>query len=131
MDHAYSDQMNGLCGNEDVGQMSAWYILSAMGFHPVSPVNGIYIIGSPLFDEVTFQLDTQYYKGGTFTVRARNNSPKNAYIQSATLNGKPLDRAWLRHSEVVSGGVLEVVMGSTPNEAWGATQLPPATFPGL
>jgi putative alpha-1,2-mannosidase len=96
-----------------------------------SPVDGIYVIGSPLFEEVTLQLDSRYYKGGEFTVRARNNSAKNMYIQSAALNGKPLDRAWLRHSEIVAGGILEVLMGSSPNEAWGAApdQLPPSHFP--
>ena len=131
MDHAYGAGVSGLCGNEDVGQMSAWYILSAIGFHPVSPVDGIYIIGSPLFDEVTLKLDSHYYHGGTFTVKARNNSAQNMYVQSATLNGKPLNRAWLRHSEVVAGGVLELVMGPVPNERWGSApdELPPRNFP--
>ena len=125
MDHAYGIHVNGLCGNEDVGQMSAWYILSAIGLHPVSPVDGIYIIGSPLFDKVTIHLDRNYYKGHTFAVVTRNNSAQNLYVQSAQLNGKPLDRAWLRHSEIVNGGVLELVMGPTPNEQWGIGQLPP------
>jgi predicted alpha-1,2-mannosidase len=131
MDHAYGAGVNGLCGNEDVGQMSAWYILSAIGFHPVSPVDGIYIIGSPLFDEVTFKLDPHYYHGKTFTVKTRNNSAQNIYVQSATLNGKPLDRAWLRHSEVVAGGTLELVMGANPNLGWGSApdELPPRNFP--
>ncbi len=131
MDHAYGAGVKGLCGNEDVGQMSAWYILSAIGFHPVSPVDGIYIIGSPLFDEVTLQLDPRYYKGGTFTVRTRNNSAQNCYVQSATLNGKPLQRAWLRHAEVAAGGTLELVMGPQPNTSWGSApaELPPRNFP--
>jgi predicted alpha-1,2-mannosidase len=128
MDHAYGAGVKGLCGNEDVGQMSAWYILSALGFHPVSPVDGIYIIGSPLFDEATIRLDPRYQSGASFTVRTRNNSAQNVYVQSATLNGKPLDRAWLRHGEVVAGGTLELVMGPQPNEAWGAQQLPPRNF---
>jgi predicted alpha-1,2-mannosidase len=131
MDHAYGPGVKGLCGNEDVGQMSAWYILSAIGFHPVSPVDGVYIIGSPLFDEVTIKLDSHYYTGKTFTVKTRNNSAENVYVQSATLNGRPLNRAWLRHGEVVAGGTLELVMGPKPNESWGSApdELPPRNFP--
>jgi len=128
MDHAYGSGVKGLCGNEDVGQMSAWYILSAIGFHPVSPVDGIYIIGSPLFDQVRIRLDAQYYPGRDFTVRAHNNSALNIYIQSAKLNGMPLDRAWITHAEIVGGGTLEFAMGPTPNKEWGAAaeQLPPS-----
>ena len=128
MDNAYGGGVKGLCGNEDVGQMSAWYILSAMGFHPVSPVDGVYVIGSPLFDRVTVRLDPRYYPGGAFTVVARNNSAQNVYVQSAKLNGQPLDRAWIRHAEIVRGGTLEFVMGSTPNRDWGAApgQRPPS-----
>ncbi len=127
MDNAYGSGVKGLCGNEDVGQMSAWYILSAIGFHPVSPVDGIYIIGSPLFDRVSIRLDPHYYKGREFTVLARENSAQNIYIQSAKLNGKPLARAWITHAEIVQGGKLEFVMGPTPNKEWGsaADQLPP------
>jgi putative alpha-1,2-mannosidase len=111
--------------------MSAWYILSAIGFHPVSPVDGVYIIGSPLFDEVTIKLDSRYYAGKTFTVKTRHNSAQNIYVLSATLNGKPLNRAWLRHSEVVAGGTLELAMGASPNESWASApdQLPPRNFP--
>lgn len=128
MDHAYGSGVKGLCGNEDVGQMSAWYVLSALGFHPVSPVDGIYIIGSPLFDKVTVRLDPRYYPGKSFTVVARNNAAENFYVQSATLNGRPLERAWIKHSEIVAGGTLEFMMGSQPNKAWGAgpEQLPPS-----
>ena len=128
MDNAYGSGVKGICGNEDVGQMSAWYILSAIGFHPVSPVDGIYIIGSPLFDEVNIRLDPHYYKGREFTVLARNNSAQNIYIQSAKLNGKTLARAWITHAEIVQGGKLEFIMGSAPNKEWGsaANQLPPS-----
>lgn len=131
MDHAYGPGVKGLCGNEDVGQMSAWYILSAAGIHPVSPVDGIYVIGSPLFEETTFKLDPRYYSGRTFTIRANDNSPENIYVQSATLNGKSLKRAWLRHSEVAAGGVLELKMGPKVNEKWGSSmeELPPRNFP--
>jgi predicted alpha-1,2-mannosidase len=129
-EHAYGTGVAGLCGNEDVGQMSAWYVLSAIGLHPVSPVDNVFIIGSPIFDQATLRLDKRYYQGRSFTVLARNNSLRNVYIQSARLNGKPLDRAWLRHSEIVSGGKLELVMGPNPNEAWGSApaQLPPRNF---
>ena len=128
MENAYGTGVKGLCGNEDVGQMSAWYILSAIGFHPVSPVDGVYIIGSPLFDEVSIRLDPKYYAGHDFTVIAHDNSAKNIYIQSAKLNGKPLARAWIKHAEIVGGGTLEFVMGPTPNKNWGvaAAQLPPS-----
>ncbi len=127
MEHAYGPGVKGLCGNEDVGQMSAWYLLSAMGFHPVSPVDGIYIIGSPLFDKVSVRLDPHYYKGGSFTVVAHHNSTKNFYVQSARLNGRRLERAWLRHDEIVSGGTLELEMGPEPNKQWGSApkNLPP------
>jgi predicted alpha-1,2-mannosidase len=127
MDHAYGPGIKGLCGNEDVGQMSAWYILSAMGLHPVTPVDGVYIIGSPLFKKVTVRLNPKYHKGKTFTVIAANNSAENIYIQSAKLNGKPLDRAWLRYDEIVAGGNLELEMAATPNKSWGAApdELPP------
>ena len=128
MEHAYGSGVKGLCGNEDVGQMSAWYILSAIGFHPVSPVDGVYLIGSPLFDRVSIRLDPKYYAGGSFTVVARNNSAKNVYIQSARLNGQPLNRAWLRHAEIVAGGTLELEMGAEPNKSWGvgADNQPPS-----
>jgi len=127
MDHAYGPGIKGLCGNEDVGQMSAWYILSALGLHPVTPVDGVYIIGSPLFKKVTIRLDPKYQKGKSFTVSAANNSAENIYIQSAKLNGKPLDRAWLRYEEVASGGKLELQMSATPNQNWGSApdELPP------
>jgi predicted alpha-1,2-mannosidase len=127
MDNAYGPGVKGLCGNEDVGQMSAWYLLSAVGLHPVSPVDGIYIIGSPLFPKVTVRLDPKYHKGKQFTVVAHDNSPKNAYIQSAKLNGQELNRAWLTYDEITGGGTLEVVMGSEPNENWASRpeNLPP------
>jgi putative alpha-1,2-mannosidase len=93
----------------------------------VCPGDGIYILGSPLFDKATIRLDAKWYSGGSFTILARNNSAKDCYIQSATLHGKPLHRAWIRHSEIVAGGRLELVMGSEPNQNWGtgAEQLPP------
>ncbi|MDR0843785.1 MAG: GH92 family glycosyl hydrolase [Tannerella sp.] len=127
-ENAYDIGVYGLKGNEDVGQMSAWYILAAMGFHPVNPAEDTYIIGSPLFDKVTLRLDPAYYTGKEFVIKAHNNSPENVYIQSATLNEKPLSRAWLLHSEIVAGGTLEFQMGPTPNKEWGVGEenLPPS-----
>ncbi|WP_263353799.1 GH92 family glycosyl hydrolase [Acidicapsa acidisoli] len=125
--NAYHDDVNGICGNDDVGQMSAWYVLGALGFYPVCPGDGIYVLSSPLFPKATLNLDKHYYKGAKFTIIARNHSSKNSYIQSARLNGKPLSRAWIRHSEIAAGGQLEYVMSSEPNLSWGTSDqdLPP------
>jgi predicted alpha-1,2-mannosidase len=119
----YSDKPDGLSGNEDCGQMSAWYIFSALGFYPVNPASGIYMIGSPLFPKAEIAV------GGNrkFVVETENAAPENAYIQSATLNGKPLDRTWITHKEISGGGTLKFVMGPKPNESWGVKELPPAT----
>lgn len=124
--NAYGTDVMGLCGNEDVGQMSAWYILAAMGMHPVNPGDNIYILTSPVFDEITIRFDPDFYEGGSFTIKAIDNSPENIYIQSAKLNGKELDRAWIRHEELASGGVLEFVMGPEPNYSFGSDNLPPS-----
>jgi predicted alpha-1,2-mannosidase len=119
-DMAYGTGVRGLCGNEDVGQMSAWYVLAATGFHPVCPGDNVYLIGSPLFDRVTISLDPNYYSGGEFTVITLNNSADNIYVQSAHLNGVPLERAWITHNEITAGGTLELLMGSDPNMSWGS-----------
>jgi len=111
------NEVNGICGNDDVGQMSAWYVLSAMGFYPVCPGEGIYILGSPLFPRVRLHLDKTWYKGASFAITAQNQAPNHPYVQSAKLNGEPLSRAWLRHSEIVAGGTLEFVMGAAPNNS--------------
>jgi len=107
----------GLCGDEDNGQTSAWYVWSALGLYPVCPGSLEYVIGSPLFEEATLTLPNNR----AFTIRARNNSPENLYIQSAKLNGQPFDRAYLRHDEILAGGELEFIMGSEPNKTWAAT----------
>ncbi|KGI79112.1 GH92 family glycosyl hydrolase [Oleiagrimonas soli] len=112
----YHAQPDGLAGNEDCGQMSAWYVLSAMGFYPVDPVSGNYVIGSPLFDRVTMQVG----KGRTLTVEAKGNGPERPYIQSVTFNGKPYTRTWLRHADLAAGGTLVFEMGAKPNLAYGA-----------
>ena len=95
----------------DCGQMSAWYILSTMGFYPVSPSGGIYVFGSPLFEKTVLNLP----EGKTFTVETENNSDENIYIQSVTLNGKPYTKSYIKHEDIVAGGVLKFVMGSQPN----------------
>ncbi|BDD00487.1 GH92 family glycosyl hydrolase [Persicobacter psychrovividus] len=105
---------DGICGNEDCGQMSAWYVFSAMGFYPVNPASGIYAIGTPLFDEVSIQLE----HGKSFVVKANNLSDENFYIQSATINGKPLNRAYLTHKEISGGAKIVFEMGNTPNKKW-------------
>lgn len=116
----YKDTPDGLPGNDDCGQMSAWYVFTALGFYPVDPPSTVYVIGSPLADQTTIKLDPKYCKGGSFTVIARNNSAKNQYIQAAYLDGHPLNRSWITHQEIVAGGTLELVMGPQPNRNWGA-----------
>lgn len=114
---AYGDDVLGLCGNEDVGQMSAWYILAAAGFHPICPGSDRYELSSPLFNKIVIRLDRQYYAGKTFTIETVNNSPENVYIQSVTLNGKLLNRLWITHREITDGGCLQFEMGKDPNRA--------------
>jgi predicted alpha-1,2-mannosidase len=112
-------------GMDDQGSTSSWYVLSAMGFYPVDPASPDYIIGSPLFDEVTIHLGS----GKDFVVVANNNSGKNIYIQSATLNGKPLNRPWFSHADIVNGGRLIFQMGPSPNKSWGSA--PDAAPPSM
>ncbi|PWJ57610.1 putative alpha-1,2-mannosidase [Dyadobacter jejuensis] len=111
---AYGIDPYGLCGNEDVGQMSAWYVLAAIGIHPICPGDNKYQITSPVFNRIDINLDAQYYSGKKFSIIARHNSPENIYIQSLQLNGKPLDRYWISHQEITDGGVLEMEMGPEP-----------------
>jgi predicted alpha-1,2-mannosidase len=118
MNKLYNNKPNGICGNDDCGQTSAWYVLSALGFYPVNPASGVYVIGSPMVDKATIRLDPKFNKGKEFTIVAENNSPKNVYIQSATLNGKPLTRSWFTHEELSAGGELILKMGSEPNRQW-------------
>ena len=121
LEQAYHAEVNGICGNDDVGQMSAWYVISALGFYPVCPGDNIYVLGSPLFGKAVIQLDSQWHKGKTFTIIAHDNSSANCYVQSAQLNGKSLQRAWITHAEITSDGVLEFVMGPQPNFKWGTS----------
>lgn len=119
MDTEYFNTPGGLSGNDDAGQMSAWYIFAAMGFYPVCPGTPYYMIGSPSFPKATLHLEN----GKEFTIIARNASPENVYIQSASLNGKEYDKNYLNHFDIVNGGTLEVVMGPQPNYNWGTTSI--------
>lgn len=115
----YNDTPAGLCGNEDCGQMSAWYVLSSIGFYPVNPAQQVYVIGTPLFDRTEINLES----GKKFVVEAKNLSADNFYIQSAELNGKPLNRSYLYHSEIMDGGKLVFNMGPQPNKKWCADNI--------
>lgn len=112
----YNDEPAGLSGNEDVGQMSAWYILSALGFYQVEPAGGKYIFGSPIVNEAALKVKN----GKIFHIIAKNNSTENKYIQSVTLNGKPYDKYYIDFKDIAAGGTLEFVMGDSPSENWGA-----------
>lgn len=114
----YKNEPEGIDGNEDCGQMSAWYVMSAMGFYAVTPGMDYYVIGSPLFNKVTINLE----KGKKFEIVVKNNSEKNKYIQSASLNGQPYSKTYLKHTDIMNGGTLEFEMGSSPNLEWGANK---------
>ena len=101
----------GLCGNDDAGQMSAWYVFSAVGCYPVCPVSPYYIIGTPTFEEVHI---------GKLVIKAKDVSRKNYYIQSAIYNGKPYTRNYITHSMLTEDGVLTFQMGPEPNKTWGS-----------
>ncbi|MEI6679860.1 MAG: GH92 family glycosyl hydrolase [Mariniphaga sp.] len=121
-DSLYIEGPAGLCGNEDMGQMSAWYVLSTMGIYQVAPGQNVYAIGSPIFSKVTIHLDKSFGNTGDFVLEAKNNSKQNKYIQSATLNGKILNKPWFDHAEIKNGGRLIFVMGPNPNKNWGSDQ---------
>ncbi len=114
MNTLYLNTPAGLCGNEDCGQMSAWYVFSAMGFYPVNPIGGEYEIGTPLFPEMKLHLDN----GNTFTVIAKNLSKKNIYIQSVKVNGKPYDRSFITHDMIMNGDTVEFEMGDKEGVIW-------------
>jgi predicted alpha-1,2-mannosidase len=116
MDVWFDDDPLGICGDEDGGALSSWYVFSAMGFYPVTPGSPTYNIGSPIFDKVTIELGNEKQ----FVIRAVNVSAANKYIQSATMNGKPLERPWFEHAEIKDGATLELVMGPRPNRSWGS-----------
>ncbi|WP_346237034.1 GH92 family glycosyl hydrolase [Niabella insulamsoli] len=137
MDRYYGETpYHGWLGDEDEGQMGAWFVMAAMGLFQTNGGTGVkpyYEIGSPLFEKITIQLDPAYYKGKTFTIIAKGSSATNRYIQSARLDGKPLGRPWFYHSDLVDGGSLVLQMGPKPNMKWGSApaDAPPSMSPIL
>jgi len=123
----YGTGPGGLSGNEDAGQMSAWYVFSALGMYPVCPGVPYYALGSPLFETAKIRVGEDRY----FTIRAEDVSGENRYIQSATLNGKPFTRPWIKHAELTAGGELVLQMGATPKKEWGSAsgEAPPSLTP--
>jgi len=115
MDDFYTNAPDGLIGNEDCGQMSAWLILSAMGFYPVTPGSDIYVLGTPWFKE----MEVQFENGKTFTITTDHPSPKSFYVQKVLLNGQSYDKSFIRHQDIKSGSHLHFKMGKHPNETWG------------
>lgn len=115
LSHMYSDLPDGLQGNEDCGQMSSWYVFSALGFYPVNPSDGMYVFGRPIFDKVVLKLSEKK----TFEIRVNNNSAENKYIQSIELNGQPYNKLYISHADIMAGGTLVFTMGNRPNEQFG------------
>lgn len=118
MDTQYNTTPDGLSGNEDCGQMSAWYVLSSVGLYPMNPASGDYEIGTPIFEKASINLPNKR----TFVIEAENVSDKNFYIQSATLNGKPFHKTAISHADILKGGTLHFVMGAEPNKKWGTSK---------
>lgn len=116
MQELYNENSSGYAGNEDCGQMSSWYIFSAMGFYPVNPANSVYCIGSPQLQKAVIKGDN----GKDFTMLAPKAGGKNIYVQKVTLNGKPYHKTYITHDDIVQGGTLVFTMGDKPNKAWGA-----------
>jgi predicted alpha-1,2-mannosidase len=111
----YSSKPDGLCGNEDVGQMSAWYVFTAMGFYPVNPANGAYVFGTPLLNDATITLAGNK----KFSIKVIGNSAENKYIQKIILNGKPYTKSYILHKAIIAGGNIQIYMGNKPSETWG------------
>jgi len=126
MDSLYHDSPGGLAGNEDCGQMSAWYVLSALGFYPVDPVGGVYVLGSPLFERAELEVG----EGHRFVIEAEGVSDTARYVQSATLNGHPYTRSWITHQDIMRGGILHLRMGTSPSADWGVPEAdrPPSAY---
>jgi putative alpha-1,2-mannosidase len=118
LDLEYDDQPDGLAGNEDCGQMSAWYVISALGFYAVDPVSGNYVFGTPLFDRAEVELSN----GKKLVVEAKRNSPDDAYIQSVTFNGKPHRKVWFNHADIANGATIVFTMSGKPNEQFGSEE---------
>ncbi len=116
-----TDPVDGYHGDEDQGQMGSWFVMSAMGLFQMdggASVEPVYELSGPIFEKITIKLDQNYYKGKEFVIEAKNSSSKNRYIQSATLNGKVLDKFWFKHADLVKGGKLVLEMGAEPNKEW-------------
>jgi putative alpha-1,2-mannosidase len=128
MNKLYQATPDGLCGDEDTGQTSAWYVFSALGFYPVCPGDTAYSIGSPLFDRATLTLPG----GKTFTVTASQNGPQRPYIRGAKLKGQAFDNAFLTHEQLMSGGEIVFDMASAPDYRWAtaAASRTPASMSG-
>lgn len=124
MDTMYHADPDGMAGNEDVGQMSAWFILSALGFYPVAPVSGNYVLGSPLVDHAVVEVGN----GKRLEIEVKRSNPADAYVQSFTLNGKPQERAWFHHADIAEGGHIVFELGPKPKSDFGAAQelIPPS-----
>lgn len=114
-DNFYTAKPDGIIGNEDVGQMSAWHVFSTLGFYPLNPANGAYVFGSPAVQHATIQLAA----GKTLTIEAQNNGSVNKYIQAVTLNGKAYSKSYITHQQLLQGGKLVFTMGATPSPTWG------------
>ena len=115
MNRFYKPEIRGLGGNDDCGQMSAWYIFSALGFYPVCPGTDQYVLGAPYIPYACIKLPG----GGTFTVKADGVSDRNCYVKEVRLNGKKYDKLYITHSDIVSGGSLEFIMAAKPNKKRG------------
>ncbi len=122
MDQWFRNDLMGVPGDEDGGGMSAFVVFSMLGFYPVTPGLPMYVIGSPFFERASLDLGD----GRSFTVECENFAPENKYIQSAELDGEPLDRCWFTHEELMKGGKLRFVMGSRPNKDWASSSVPPS-----
>jgi len=129
MDIWYGDGPLGIPGDDDGGETSSWYVLSALGFYPECPGSPVYEIGSPIFEKSTITMGN----GKKFVIIANHVSSQNKYIQSTKLNGKPLNKPWFSHSDIANGGMLVLEMGDTPNDRWGsaAEDAPPSMSPTL
>jgi len=115
----YKNKPDGLSGNDDCGQMSAWYIFSVLGFYPVAPGSNEYVIGSPCIESAVINLEN----GKQFTIETENYSEKNIYIKELYLNDEIINRTFIKHDEIVNGGILRFVMSSEPNKEWGRNEL--------
>ena len=115
MTEFYTNKPNGLCGNDDAGQMSAWYVFSAMGMYPLNPISGIYVFGSPLMEKATMSLPN----GKKLNIVVKNQAKKNSYIKNIKRNGSAYSKSYITYEDILKGGTIEIEMSSTPNKNWG------------